>query len=153
MANYQGFTRTNYFRVTDAKRLKDIIAHTAVGEDRLELFTRQIGDETFYGFGCYDSISGLYPNWDTPADAASADEDDEDADAYFDLFEAELQKILAEDDAIIITEVGYEKLRYLTAYACVITKSSSACVGLQEAAVDKAKELLRNPGWDTTSEY
>lgn len=147
MANYCGFTRTNYFRVTDAARLKAIVDHAVLSEDRLDLFTRQAGNETYYGFGCYDSISGLCPNWD------SSEEPSDDEDASFELFEAELQKIIAPGDAIIITEVGYEKLRYLVAYSCVITRDTVDCVDLRELSIDKAQELLRNPDWDTVSEY
>ncbi len=149
MANYYGFTRTNYFRVTDAERLRKIVDNTHLGEDTLELFERKVGDETWYGFGCYDSIEGLYPNWER------ADEYDEpeDADPSFDLFEDELQMILHPDDAIIITEVGYEKLRYLTAYSTIITAKGCEYVDLRNCAIDKAQELLGNPNWDTTMEY
>ena len=145
MANYCGFTRTNYFRVTDAARLKAIVDHTVLGEDRLSLFTKQAGNETYYGFGGYDSISGLYPNWDSSEQPSDYEDDMDDEDASFELFEAELQKIIAPGDAIIITEVGYEKLRYLVAYSCVITRNSVECVDLRECSVDKAQELLQNP--------
>lgn len=153
MANYCGFTRTNYFRVTDAARLRAIIDHAVLGEDHLDLFTRQADGETYYGFGCYDSISGLCPNWDS-SDAPSDGEDAlDDENASFELFETELQKIIVPGDAIIITEVGYEKLRYLVAYSCVITRDSMDCVNLQQCSIDKAQELLQNPDWSTTSEY
>lgn len=149
MANYYGVTRTNYFRVTDAERLKKIIDSAHLGEDTLELFERKADDEIYYGFGCYDSIEGLYPNWER------ADEYDEpeDGEPSFELFEEELQKILNPCDAIIITEVGHEKLRYLTAYSCIITADGVSTVSLADAAIQKAQGLLSNPNWDTAMEY
>lgn len=149
MANYCGFTRTNYFRVTDAERLKKIIGSARLGEDTLELFERKTDDEVYYGFGCYDSIEGLCPNWER-ADEYDEPEDDEPS---FELFEAELRKILHPSDAIVITEVGYEKLRYLTAYSCIITVNGFATVSLKDASIQKTQELLCNPRWDTVMEY
>lgn len=93
MANYYGHTRTNYFRVTDAGRLKQIIDSARSGEDTISLFQRTIGDEIYYGFGCHDSISGLCENWEQPNACNNTDELDDD-EPSFDLFIEELSEIL-----------------------------------------------------------
>ena len=157
MANYYGMTRSNYFRVTDPERLKKIIAATCMDEDSLELWSCESENGPLYAFGGYGSICGLMPSFDHkaedgPDNEKSGPEDDEN-EPDFDAFEEELRKIVAPDDAIIITEIGYEKLRYLTAYSIVITAKHSECVDLRESCIDTAQRLLGNPNWDTRMEY
>ena len=145
MANYNGFTRTNYFRVTDEERLRELVSACVCDEDGLELFERTDSDGgKWFGFGAYGSISGLQVPDDDP---------DECSDYDFDLFVSKLQKILPDDDAIIITEVGYEKLRYLTGYSVIIAKTETRCVELREESIKAAQELLSNPNFDTVTEY
>lgn len=126
MANYMGFTRTNCFRVTDAERLKEIVDKIIWDEDGLGFFNEENGE---FSFGAYGSICGL-----------STDNED-------DAFESDvvyhaLQDIVASDSAIIITEIGYEKLRYLVGYAIVITKNGIEHVDIWDEADVKARDLL-----------
>lgn len=144
MANYISFTRSNYFRVTDPEAFKKIINRVITDEDSLELWERTENGTTYYGFGAYSSICGL-----------RHEAEDVDNDGKFEVeavYEA-LSKVVAPDDAIIITEIGYEKLRYLTAYAMVITREKTELVELREASIDAACSLLGNPNFDTRMEY
>jgi len=145
MANYNAFTRSNYFRVTDEKRMKELVDSCACGEDELHLFVRDEseGSKTF-GFGCYGSISGL---------EVPSEDSDEEPEVEYDFFITELQKILYDGDAIIITEIGYEKLRYLIGYSIIITKTESRCVDLDNEALGIAKKMLGNPAFTTVTEY
>lgn len=144
MANYISFTRSNYFRVTDPEAFKKIINCIITDEDSLELWERTENGTTYYGFGAYSSICGLRH------EAEDADNDDEfEVEAVYDA----LSKVVAPDDAIIITEIGYEKLRYLMAYAVVITREKTELVELREASIDAACSLLGNPNFDTRMEY
>ena len=144
MANYISFTRSNYFRVTDPEAFKKIINRVITDEDSLELWERTENGTTYYGFGAYSSICGLRH------EAEDADNDDEfEVEAVYEA----LSKVVAPDDAIIITEIGYEKLRYLTAYAVVITREKTELVELREASIDVACSLLGNPNFDTRMEY
>jgi len=145
MANYNAFTRSNYFKVTDAERMKELVASCACDEDELQLFERDDADggQTF-GFGCYSSISGL---------EVPCEEPDEYPEYDFDAFAAELQKILCDGDAIIITEIGYEKLRYLIGYSVIITKTEIRTVDIQNESLKAAKEMLGNPDFTTVAEY
>lgn len=63
------------------------------------------------------------------------------------------RKVIAPDDAIIITEIGYEKLRYLTAYAVVITRTEVEFVELRSAALETAQRMLRDPEYDPCMDY
>lgn len=147
MANYYGKTRSNYFRVTDPERLSAIIGDTKTGEDDLELWNEELNNETWYAFGGYSTIIGLKP----PCDDGDDDEYDDEPD--FASFERALQEILHPEDAIIITEIGNEKLRYLTAYSIIITKDEIASVGLAEHAVQKAVDMLNNPEYRARMDY
>ena len=144
MANYISFTRSNYFRVTDPEAFKKIISCIITDEDSLELWERTENGTTYYGFGAYSSICGLRH------EAGDIDNDDEfEIEAVYEA----LTKVVAPDDAIIITEIGYEKLRYLVAYAVVITREKTELVELREASIDAACSLLGNPNFDTRMEY
>lgn len=144
MANYISFTRSNYFRVTDPEAFKKIINRVITDEDSLELWERTENGTTYYGFGAYSSICGL---------RHEAEDVDNDGEFEVEAVYEALSKVVAPDDAIIITEIGYEKLRYLTAYAMVITREKTELVELREASIDAACSLLGNPNFDTRMEY
>lgn len=144
MANYINFTRSNYFRVTDPEAFKRIINCVITDEDSLELWERTENGTTYYGFGAYSSICGLQPE---------AEDTDNDGEFEVEAVYEALSKVVDPDDAIIITEIGYEKLRYLTAYAVVITCEKTELVELREASIDVACSLLGNPNFDTRMEY
>lgn len=139
MANYEATTRTNYFRVTDSSRLEAILNNTASEAGAPELWTMEKDGETLYAFGVYALIDGLL----------CENEDD----CSYDLFIDELQKIVAPGDAIIITEIGHEKLRYISADAIIITADKVACVDLIETAFDEALKALGNPDYSTRMDY
>ena len=149
MANYYGYTRTKHFSVTDPGKLTDIVDRIRWCEGDIAFFSEDNGK---YSFGAYDTIKGLSVKKDDAAqDAAAACDNDEENDAD-NVYNA-LQDTVAPDDAIIITEVGFEKLCYLTGYALVITRDAIACVNLRDEAINKARALLRNDQYTTTTEY
>lgn len=152
MANYYGYTRTNHFSVTDPEKLKDIVDRIRWSEGDSPFFSEENGK---YCFGAYDTIIGLSIKKDRAAQAVDAEDDayDEDEERDVDKVYDALQEIVAADDAIIITEVGYEKLRYLTAYSIIITKNDIASVDLGETAVQRAADILGNPNYQTLMEY
>lgn len=144
MANYIGFTRSNYFRVTDPDALKKIIKAIMVDGEKMELWELTENGTTYYGFGAYGSISGL-----RYASGNDNHGDEFEADAVYEA----LGKVVAPDDAIIITEIGYEKLRYLTAYAVIITRTEVEFVELRSDALDTAQRMLRNPEYNPRMDY
>lgn len=60
---------------------------------------------------------------------------------------------VAEDDAVIIMESGNEKLRYVTGCATIITSKGVDGVDVVDIAIQKARELLGNPTWDSQCDY
>lgn len=147
MSNYYGKTRTNYFSVTDENALRDIISRACGSEDTVHLHVEQtISGEKKFMFLCGSEILG-FPETDENGEVY------EDCDYSFDDFTAALQKILPENEAIIITEVGSEKMRYLSGYVTVITQNEVAYGNLRNLGIEIARRLLNNESWDTKNEY
>ena len=133
MANYEATVRTNYFSVKDPIALKELI-DSVDAEDTVSLFTHELPDGSMqYGFGCYGSLFGIQGNIDT-------------------FYEA-LQKLVCENDAILIFEVGYEKLRYVVGCCTVITSTDMQCVDIRQQAVALAAKLLNSPNYNTRLDY
>lgn len=136
MANYECATRTNYFKVKDAKSFKSLIEQTLAG-DTVDVFEKKDGDHTLYGFGSISSIDGLPDN----------------GEANYDEWLHQLQKIVADDDAIIIMEAGYENLRYVSGYFTVVTSKAIKNGDLEATALEAAKKLLNNKTYTTQCVY
>lgn len=152
MADYYAKTRTNYFGVTDEDKFREIMGKISPTP---KYYQETVNGRKKFMFYCDGSLDG-YPVY-AGADEDEAFEDDDlyrEVDEYdFDAFMKDLQTILEEDDAVLITEIGSEKFRYLTGYCIIITKNGTATVNLAECAKNAAKELLGNPEWDTRNEY
>ena len=58
MANYIGYTRTNYFSVTDEEKFRQIIANAYSSADKIEVFEDKTDGNVKYAFGCYGVICG-----------------------------------------------------------------------------------------------
>ena len=134
MANYCCAIRSNYFRVKDEEKFRELMSHVYGSEDEISLFEEVLDNQKFFGFGLYGSIAGL-----------CNENEDEDVDA--------LQECVADDDAVIILESGNEKLRYIIGGATIITSKSSEYVDITSVAKDKAAKMLNNPNWQTRCEY
>lgn len=138
MANYFSVSRTNYFRVKDNAAFLQMMDSLS-GED-VVLWNETAADGTVYfAFGAYGNIDGL----------PTSDEENYD----FDLFIDTLKKHVAEDDAVILIESGYEKLRYVTGYATIITSDSVEYVSLCDLALKKAGEMLGSKKYETRMDY
>lgn len=143
MANYQCAVRTNYFHVKDEAAFKKLMANVVCSEDYVEVWEREDenGNKVF-GFGCCSSINGLPTQMECEGYEYSYDD-----------FIDKLQSLVAYDDAIIIFEVGREKLKFLTGLATIITSSICKNVDIADFAIENAKHMLKNPGWVTTYSY
>lgn len=140
MASYECAIRTNYFHVTDEIAFKEFMEKVVCSEDDLNIF--EMSDEkgeTIYGFGCCSSIMGI----------ATEGEDEYSYDEFVD----GLQKIIESNDAIIIFEAGHEKLRSMGMYADIITSKDHDTLDLSRMAVESAKNMLKNPNWETRYTY
>lgn len=141
MANYIGVSRTNYFRVTDEARYAELFADLSA-EDVVQDFTYTKDGVTYHGFGAFASIDYV----------SERDEDGEAEEWDFEVFLAELQKILPDDEAFMYFESGYEKLRYVSGFTIVVTAREIRSMALDTWAKAAAKELL-GEGFNTVTEY
>lgn len=142
MANYIGYTRTNYFAVKDEDAFQKAISDCRTSEGKLQLFEATVNGQKLFGFGCYGTISGIPP-------ADEEDDCEEDMDAFCDA----LQSVLADGHAIMITEIGYEKLRYLIGECIIITSSDISSIFLRDTALQEAREILNDPKYTPKMEY
>ena len=133
MANYSATIRTNYFSVKDPTALRELI-DSVEAEDTVSLFMTKLPDGSMqYGFGCYGSLFGIQDSLDA-------------------FYEA-LQELVCENDAILIFEVGYEKLRYVVGCCTVITSTDMQCVDIRQQALELAAKLLNSPDYNTRLDY
>ena len=64
-----------------------------------------------------------------------------------------MQEILPEGEAMIITEVGNEKLRYVYGVSVIVTKDTITYVNLDTETTKAAKKALGNPEYTADSQY
>jgi len=141
LANYYGFTRTNYFAVKDEERFRQVVASCQASEEAPEVWEKATEGQTLLAFGCYGSLSGFLC------------EDEEDCECDLDAFHNALQQVVADGHAIIITEVGYEKLRYLVGDCTVITSQEIDYTNLRDVGLTKAQQFLKDPQYQPSMEY
>ena len=154
MADYYAKVRTNYFSVTDEDKFHRLMEMYASNGDRVEVFSeKSAGDEpTKFGFYCDGSILGLLaPHGDEEPEDLNYGACDDEHD--MDLFYKFLQKLVTKDDAVIITEVGSEKMCYLFGVCVIITQSEIRVLDLQGMAMTEARVMLNNPDYTTQMDY
>jgi len=142
MANYYATIRTNYFSVKDEDAFRELLQSVSA-EDEVHVFEQPQPDGSKkFGFGCYGNIYGI---------PAGSDEDgsEDDMECFLDA----LQNLICEDDAIIMTEVGNEKLRYVIGCSTVITSKEIRGVSIPDKALHLVQELLGNKDFRTQMDY
>lgn len=146
MANYCCAYRTNYFKVKDNEKFKEFMTH--VYAEDLEVFHKkdENGNE-LYGFGGYGGISGYFNNENEYEDSDEAWDN-----AYDNLIDG-LAKQVAENDAILLFEVGNEKLRYVVGSVAVITSKGYKYRDITDVGMEMAEQMLNNPDYTTRCEY
>ncbi|MDR0287228.1 MAG: hypothetical protein LBI03_05930 [Clostridiales bacterium] len=140
MENAYGRMRTNYFKVTDTEKLKKIVSKCqGTDGEKVVLFDEIVDGEILYGFGCSAHLQGYY---------------DEETENYnYDDFLDDLQTVVAPGDAVIIMEIGYDKMRYVYGLANIVTSEKAESMDFTQLVIKKAAELLSNPDYKTKIEY
>lgn len=147
MADYTCSVRTNYFRVTDEEKYKEIFSQLFGGnEEKVFDLTKEKNGKIYHGFGAYESVGCKLQDCDPEYCIFYGYQ-------CFSSFLSDLQKILPEDEAFIYTEIGNEELDYLNAYSIVLTKDNSSMVDLRRSAIMKAREMLGNEDFSTETSF
>lgn len=142
MASYVSVARTNYFRVKDETAFMTLMSRV-IAEDSVNVFDNEDNGKK-YAF----TISG---GFDLRTSVDSGCEDPEDlleADAFYD----ELQSLLPDGEAVIVTTIGSEKPRYLVGSVTVVTNQKICSKNLHNIGIAVAREMLNNPNWETKNE-
>lgn len=138
MANYYTKCRSNDFTVTDEEKFEKLCNR---------LCTENAGDnKPFYKYE-YDE-NRYFLAFEGPFSYLIGNEDEETfaEDSY--TFFNDLMELLPEGECVIFTEIGWEKLKCVTASALVLTKDKMEWVNLDTVALEKARELLENPDYE-----
>lgn len=135
-------TRSNYFHVKDEDAFRAFMERV-YGSDKVKVEQNAAGAFAFF---CNGEISGLKN--------AACDEDDDAAESAYDEFTEGLRTHVADNDAIIITTIGYEKLCYLYGTVEIITaKDGWVYTDLANTAIGIARDRLGDPMWTTQNAY
>lgn len=127
MANYIAVGRSNYFKVTDENRWEELFENIK-GNDGTWDYSRTTDDGTI--LHCFAVEGGL--DYIEPGSY----------DSELDYFIDELQKILPDNEAVIYTEAGHEKHRYVVGFSLVVTSKTIDWIQLPELALGVARNHL-----------
>lgn len=146
MSEYICTVRSNYFHVKDPALFRDFMGRVYGSEDKIFLWQEQDEEgKPVFGFGTHGAIAGLKN--------AEADDDDLLDESAYDEFIRGLQEHVSEGDAVILMEVGHEKLCYVTGAATILTSGGQEYLSLAEMAANRASEMLGDPDWSTQCDY
>lgn len=127
MATFECTSRTNYFRVTDEERYKELFGRLCSdGGDTLKDFTKEKDGIVYHGFGAYGCI----------------DYRDDDDNYNIDIFFEEIQKIIPNNDAFVLMESGREGLRYVSGDAVIVTSKDIISLSLANMVAAQLYKLL-----------
>lgn len=120
MADYICRARSSYFRTTDREKLQELVDKVGA-----ELWTCTVDEVEHCAFGNYNGITEY---WD--------DESNETIDIT-----PLLQQLIPDDETIVLQEVGHEKLRYVSAWAVIITKHNIEVLDFETKVLERALEI------------
>lgn len=132
--------RTNYFAVSDVEKFRK----------ELLKFGIMPVEENAHGQGI-SFLNDDSTKVGIALDCSYADLDDEDE--FGTTLAGIIQGHIAGHDACILSEVGYEKSRYVYGMAKIITAKEIKTVDLDDFSKAAARELLGNPDWETQMDY
>lgn len=141
----KSITRTNYFKIKSDK----VSEFIALCEDRLESGSEGSPYSVAGLDGSFRCFIGGYGLAFKESGVDGCDDRDDDEEGFF----AELQKMIAEDDAAIITTITWEGLRYAIGHCTIVTAKEIKYFDTNTHAIKTASEMLGNPDWDTRNEY
>lgn len=152
MNSYEGFTRTNYFSVTNPDRLHEIVASIKWDNDDAPGFMVELDGK--FAFGKCSGIKGpLSKAHDCPNDEEAGEEDlDDDHTSAKDVYAA-LKSIVAAGDAIIITEVGHAGYDLAVAHSIIITCDFVQYLDLRTFTLEEARKALCRSDYNPRMDY
>lgn len=150
MSNYCGKTRSNYFSVKDEERFLQIMSRAVTNEQsHFNTSAEVIEGMKKWSFSINDSLCGF-----PPTSSENVEEEEMGGCEYdMDGFHKALQAVVADDDAILITEIGNEAMRYFRAHTTIITSHSVHGFDHYNGVLDKTRCVLKNEHFSTRFDY
>lgn len=148
MANYNEIFVSNAFKTKDNKKVKDVLKHlfedTYIDNQDRVIFGQLNGDSIFdlYEILLFkgDELIASYTEGLDEKEDYIAEGEDESEFKEITLLEF-LQDMLLEDEHIVVTVIGWEKLRYIGGFTFVIDKNNCLSKGLEECKNDLFRKL------------
>lgn len=148
MANYNEIFVSNAFKTKDNKKardvLKDLFEDTYIDNQDRVVFGQLNGDAIFdlYEILLFkgDELIASYTEGFDDKEDYIAEGEDESEFKEITLLEF-LQDMLLEGEHIVVTVIGWEKLRYMAGFTFVIDKNNCLSKGLEECKQDLFRKL------------
>lgn len=145
MANYQTSLRTNLFHVVDEELFEAFMDNLIVDGDAIDILRSvDINGLPLYGFATHGTIIGSPFDFSGTIDVIDGDETDDGA--MYDAFILGLQELVDEDDAVIMLEIGNEKLNDVYAGVTIVTAQDTDYIDMREMATNNAIDMLKLQG-------
>lgn len=128
MANNYIVTKTNYFKVTDEKKFRNLMQKVYA------VIINDGADPSKRAFGTYSSIDGFTKDGDWYENG-------------YDDFCKELGALLPDGEVCIIMEIGHCKLREVYADYTIITNKEIYHINMTQDIQEKVRKILKDPDW------
>lgn len=149
MADVVTKTRTNYFRTTDIKKLRDLLDQVKTdGSDIVLVESAGTNTAMFYCNGEIEGILTAQARENLTRDPNWADNHPETA-YSIDAFLSELASLIVPGDACIIKTVGYESMRCIFAGAHIIAGGKVQYESFDQILLQKTRAMLADPTYTT----
>lgn len=124
MANYNAVSKTGEFTVTDEEKYQKLFAELECDGDQYDLSETDSDGHVMHRFGGYGSFY-LTKN----------------GESNIENFLSELQPLLPDGTVFTYTEIGYEKLRCVSAYSVCATNAEICYISLDDLTEETAKAM------------
>ena len=142
MSVFNCVSRTNHFHVKDVDAFCAFMKRVQGEDCTVDLFMEQDADgKPVFCFGSYGYILGV-------TDCGASPESPDFYDVAYEYMLTELQRHVADGDAIVLIEVGHEKLNFVRSAAVVITSSSVAQLDFMTAITELCRGRLGSDSWE-----
>lgn len=141
--NYQGYARTNYFRVKDAQ----VFQAWAQNLPGVDLVTQaDKADEVITPDTRFALLAAEDSSW--PSSRITDKDIEEDVDVINDII-----PFIADNEVVIFLETGREGMRYLSGAATAVNSKGEICQVVLNSIYDLAKNLVPDGTEVTRAEY
>lgn len=148
-------TRTNYVHITDEERFREIVRNcsTETCEEVTVITHTDAAGNKVFGFQVAAPLLGYIVDKTGSIVKLTEQQADGVYEMNFNAFIADLQSVIAPDDALVIMWIGSNNLKMLNGGVYIITHDAIQSHSLENMALATAKHMLGNNEWHTQMYY